>query len=135
MPWMIQRVALIIAFFRESLPHEHAYSPNRHSNVHTNGKEWICSDIPTTSSLHAQIPTVHTLSALFLPVPSYTFSRLLVLGVQLSVRPPTVLLEPMNRVRGIIGKCTVSRQVTRNEKVGRYGRWTGHHTGNSEQIR
>ena len=48
---------------------------------------------------------------------------------------PTVLLEPMNRVRGIIGKCTVSRLVTRNEKVGRYGRWAGHHTGNSEQIR
>lgn len=43
--------------------------------------------IPTVGSLYAQIPTVHTLSAQFLPVLSYTFSRLLILGVQLSVRP------------------------------------------------
>ena len=75
-------------FFRESLPDDHAYSPDRHSGVHTNGKELICSDIPTVESLHAQIPTVHTLSVLFLPVLSYPFSRLLVLGVQLSVRTP-----------------------------------------------
>ena len=52
-------------FFRESLPHDHAYSPDRHFGVHTNGKEWSCSDIPTVGPLHAQIPTVHTLSALF----------------------------------------------------------------------
>ena len=75
-------------FFRESLPYDHAYSPGRHSGVHTNGKEWTCSDIPTVGSLHAQIPSVYTLSVLFLPVLLYTFSRLLVLGVQLSVRTP-----------------------------------------------
>lgn len=50
--------------------------------------------IPTVGSLYAQIPTVHTLSAQFLPVLSYTFSRLLILGVQLSVRPdPQGILE------------------------------------------
>ena len=75
-------------FFRESLPYDHPYSPNRHSGVHTNGKEWIRSDIPTGGSLHTQIPTVHTLSVLFLTVLLYTFSRLLVLEVQLSVRTP-----------------------------------------------
>ena len=83
-------------FFRESLPHDHAYSPGRHSGVHTNGKEWTCSDIPTVGSLHAQIPTVHTLSVLFLPVLSYTFSRLLVLGVQLSVRTPVSFFDILN---------------------------------------
>ena len=46
----------------------------------------------------------------------------------------TVLLEPANRVHGIMGKCTVSSQVTRNGKVGRCGLRTGHHTGNSERI-
>lgn len=30
-------------FCRESLPHDHAYSPGQHSGVYTNGKEWICS--------------------------------------------------------------------------------------------
>ena len=46
----------------------------------------------------------------------------------------TVLLVPVNRVHGIMRKCTVSRQVTRNGKVGKCDLWTGHHTGNSERI-
>ena len=46
----------------------------------------------------------------------------------------TVLLVPVNRVHGIMGKCTVSSQVTRNGKVGRCDLWAGHHTGNSERI-
>ena len=35
----------------------------------------------------------------------------------------TVLLAPANQVHGIMGKCTVSSQVTRNGKVGRCARW------------
>ena len=31
----------------------------------------------------------------------------------------SVLLAPVNRVHGMMGKCTVSSQVTRNWKVGR----------------
>ena len=46
----------------------------------------------------------------------------------------STLLALMNRMHGIIGKCTVSSQVTRNGKVQRCGLWTGHHTGNFERI-
>ena len=81
-------VLYLWSLFRESLPHDYAYSPDRHSGFHNNGKEWTCSDIPTVGSLHAEIPTVQTLSVLFLPVLLYTFSRLFVLGVQLSVLTP-----------------------------------------------
>ena len=45
-----------------------------------------------------------------------------------------MLLTPVNRVHGIMGKFTVSSQITRNRKVGRCDLWTGHHTGNSERI-
>ena len=45
-----------------------------------------------------------------------------------------MFLVPVNRVHGIMGKCTVLSQVTRNGKVQRCGLWTGHHTGNSERI-
>ena len=44
------------------------------------------------------------------------------------------LFAPVNRVHGIMGKCTVSSQITRNGKVGKCDLWTGHHTGNSERI-
>ena len=84
MPWMFWRVAFMIVFGNLC----RMTMPILQSGVHTNGKEWTCLDIPTVGSLHAQIQTVHTLSAQFLPVLSYTFSRLLVLGVQLSVRTP-----------------------------------------------
>ena len=91
-------------FFRESLLHDHAYSPVRHSGAHTNGKERICSDIPTVRSLHAQIPTVHTLSVLFLPILLYTFSRFFVLGVQLSVRTAVTIRNVFWTIRNIDGK-------------------------------
>ena len=62
---MIRRVAFMIAFFRESLPRDRAYSPVRHSGVHTTGKGQTRLDIPNVGLLHAQVPTVHMLSAPF----------------------------------------------------------------------
>lgn len=64
-------------FFQKLLLYGYAGFPVRRSCVHTNGKGWTCSGIPVVGLLHAQIPTAHTLAALFLSVLSCTFCRFL----------------------------------------------------------
>lgn len=93
---MIRRVAFMIAFFRESLPRDRAYSPVRHSGVHTTGKGQTRLDIPNVGLLHAQVPTVHTLSApffLFFRIHSVVF---LFSESNFLSAPPT--LKPRHRV-------------------------------------
>ena len=83
-------------------------------------------DITNIGSLHAQLPNVHTLSVQFLSVLSYTVSRILVLGVQLSVRTsfcPKFRNQPKDTVLTVIHK-----ESTLAESLDRIGNDIGFNT-------